>query len=381
MNSVPALVASVAYLAVLVSKLALAIRSARRAEKFSPCGFADVTVLLPVVSGDPRLGEILRTSLRALDGAEFIWLVDEDDAPARELCAQLQREFPSALTRIALTPPPPDGHNPKLHKLAFVEREIRTRVVIVLDDDTAPTPAAGAALLGALPRCELATGLPFYLDGPGIGTRLVTQFVNNQAILTYLPLLAFHPPITINGMFYAMETAKLRALGGFAPQVGHVTDDFAMARLILNTGGRIEQTAEPHFIATTVSDAGHYVRLMHRWFVFASLLLRAQPLRWRFIILGLHGLPPLLLWLAFVASLLAPDGRAWSALAALVIGRAAMILAVQRIVAGRTAHAPVLSLCAELLQPFHLAHAACQRTILWRRRRIRVRADDDFDYV
>jgi len=376
-----AIACSAAYSALLAVKSEFALRYAESAPKYPPVGFTEVTVLQPVVSGDPRLGEILGAGLQALPAAEFLWLGDEDDTHARDLCARLQRVFPTARARFVPIPPPPPGQNPKLHKLAFVESQLRSRYVMVLDDDTAPTATAGAALLGALADCDLATGLPFYLDGQGTGTRLVTQFVNNQAIFTYLPLLRFHPPITINGMFYALETSRLRALGGFAPQTHHVTDDFAMARLIINAGGRIHQTVEVHFIATTVRGTRHYVQLMHRWFVFATLLLRAQPPRWRLAIVGLHGLPPMLLWIAIIMTLLAPRWSSMAVLAAMLITRSVLVSRAQRRIAGRSSHAPLISLLAELLQPFHLIHGFCQRTILWRKRRIRVRADDDFDYV
>jgi len=42
---------------------------------------------------------------------------------------------------------------------------------------------------------------------------------------------------------------------------------------------------------------------------------------------------------------------------------------------------PVLSLFAELLQPLHLLHALCVRTVRWRSRRYRVRADGGFHAV
>jgi ceramide glucosyltransferase len=138
------------------------------------------------------------------------------------------------------------------------------------------------------------------MSGGNVPGRLVAQFVNSQSILTYLPLLVFAPAITLNGMCYAMRTARLRALGGFAPLAHRLTDDLAVAQLVREAGGRIRQTIHPLAIATTVPDGRSYVRVMHRWFVFAWLQVRAQSLAWRTVILLVHGAPPLVLWAALV---------------------------------------------------------------------------------
>ena len=166
--------------------------------------------------------------------------------------------------------------------------------------------------------------------------------------------------------------------GGFAPLVRHLTDDLAVARTVRTAGGAIYQARETVEVATTIREARHYVRLMHRWFVFASLLLRGEPASHRAAILSLHGLPPLLLWSALIATALAPSTTTLAAFAGLIVGRAMVLIVAQRVITGRARHAPLASLLAELLQPLHLLHAQLDRTIHWRARCYQVRSETDF---
>ena len=130
---------------------------------------------------------------------------------------------------------------------------------------------------------------------------------------------------------------------------------------------------------TTVRDVRHYVSLMHRWFLFALLLLRRQTFARQAAITVLNGLPPLLLLGTIAAAALRPSASAAGALTLLVLVRAAGLAALQgRLYGGRVRRAPLLSLASELLQPLHLLHAALWRRITWRTRRYRVYSDRDF---
>ncbi len=129
-----------------------------------------------------------------------------------------------------------------------------------------------------------------------------------------------------------MTPASLDAIGGFAPLFKHLADDLAVARRVILTGGTICQTPYPQFVATSVRDLRHYRALMHRWFLFALLLLREQPAGWTVAITLLHGLPPLLLWTLVLRTLwastmliAAPVSIASAASAASVVGLACVL--------------------------------------------------------
>jgi ceramide glucosyltransferase len=363
----PARWAAAAYLALLAGKGVAALRGARRAPAAREPSSAELhTVLVaqPVLSGDPGLAAALADNARELAGASFCWLVDEDDPEGQRVCSSLAADF--ARVDVVLCPPVPDGVNPKLWKLQVaLDSAADDTVLLVLDDDTRLPRGGLGALLDGLERATVATGLPTYLPADGPWGRLVEQFVANNAALTYLPL----PPITLNGMTWAARAGALRRLGGFTPVMRSLTDDLAVAGMVRQAGEVIAQTASPQWITTTVPDAASYVRIMHRWFLFATLLLRRQRLPMTTAVTVLHGVPPLLLWVA----LLDPPS------ALLVLGvRAGVLAAVQRRIHGKVLHRPAASVAAELAQPLHLVHATLRRTIVWRSRRYRVDSETDF---
>jgi ceramide glucosyltransferase len=179
-------------------------------------------------------------------------------------------------------------------------------------------------------------------------------------------------------MAYAIRGRTLERFGGFGPLVGHLTDDLAVARVVLASGGRIAQTALPQWVQTTVPDGSRYVRLMHRWFLFASLLLRHQPRHLQIVIAFLYALPPILLWAVVIATVAEGSAVAMATLAVALIVRSLTLVALQRRIYGRSLHRPMLSLASELLQPFHLVHATLVRTIVWRTRRYVVSDIDSF---
>jgi ceramide glucosyltransferase len=370
----------VAYLVLLFAKIALATRAARRGPQPSSQSqdFSAIVIAQPILSGDPRLSDTLEDNVRALPSARFVWLVDSDDRDAQDRCAALAGRYSRTRIEVVVAPPPPDKCNPKLFKLERVRPLVGNNTLLVLDDDTRISPASLSAMLSGLETSELATGLPAYLDGDYWPSQLLSQFVNNNAALTYLPLLNFWPPPTINGMAYAIRGSTLDQLGGFAPLINHLTDDLAVAGLVLASGGRISQTAWPQWVQTTVRDRGQYVRMMHRWFVFARLLLQHQPRRMQLAIALLHAMPSALLW---AVAITAAVERTWIGLAMLVgvlVVRAVALMALQQRFYGRSLHRPVVSVISELLQPIHLLHASFVRTIVWRTRRYVVRDVDSF---
>jgi ceramide glucosyltransferase len=365
------------YGALLASKAALAswqLRRERQAAGPPPSG--DVTVLIPVLSGDPQLAEVLAANATEL-AASIVLLVDDDDAVAQRLADELRTRF--ARVRCLSCPPAPDGDNPKTHKLALALPMVATSFVCVLDDDARLPPTSLSALVRALATAELATALPFYLPGRTLPERLLGQFVNNNAALTYLPLLPFCAPVTVNGMAYTLRTATLRGAGGFDAIRRHLTDDLAIADLVRRHGGRIRQLAAPVAMRTSLPGAIAWWRQMHRWFVFALLLLRRQTLAMNLAILVLHGVPPLLLQVLLVACFVDPSAAL--ALAGVLLLRAMLLMALQRRITGASRHHLLLSPLAELLQPLHLLHATLVRTIRWRRRRYRVIDNDQFHTV
>ncbi len=341
---------------------------------------ATVTVLQPILGGDPTLGESLQKNLQSASAkTKFLWLIDEDDSTGRTVAEPLALAKPHHIC-ILICPPCPAGINPKLFKLQQAIPLVTTEFVAVLDDDTTLSVGHLQQAMAALSDCDLYTGLPHYSTGQNVWSSLVAHFVNNNSILTYLQLLTWTGPLTINGMFYVLRTEYLSSLGGFESILGQLCDDYSFARLVLQHQGRLKQGITSQRLQTSISGPGHYMRQMHRWFLFANLLVLDQPLAIQLMLVILLGLPPLLLW----GSLLTLAGG-W------IGGVILAILVTVRHVVLRSLHrklfhepptfSPALSLIAELLQPLHLAHASLTRVIVWRSRRIRVGRRGTFTFL
>lgn len=375
-----AVIAAAAYLALLLVKAALALSYACRYPVPSRLKrAAEVTVLQPIFSGDPGLEQALADNVAELPEAEFLWLVDEDDAEGQAIAERLRDRYPASSIRVMLFPPPPESVSPKLFKLEGAWREATREFCLVLDDDTRIPSQSLAALVEALDSADLATGLPFYRSGKTLPTRLLAQFVNDSAALTYLPLPALREPISINGMAYALRRSTLERLAGFAPLLRHLTDDLAVARHVLAGAGKIRQTPFPQEVETSIPDLAAYWRQQHRWFLFAILLLRTQTLPMRGLLFLLLGLHPLLLWGMLVTAALAHSMATMGGAAAVLMLRWGVLAGLQRRFTGRARMNPGLSVLAELLQPLHLLHAGRVRTMRWRSRTYRVWDNDRFE--
>jgi ceramide glucosyltransferase len=370
------------YVGLLLLKLTLVYaeirRQRRELRRAAGPDVRGVTILQPILSGDPYLEAVLEENLRTLEAAQFFWLLDTDDAAAHVVAQRLQSRHPQRTIRTFSSAPAPDGVNPKTFKLDLALESVTTSIVVVLDDDSRLPGDTLRALAMALDTADLSTALPFSRDDRHLASRLLSQFVNNNSAMTYLPLLRFLSPVTINGMCYALRLSYLRRLGGFSTITRHLTDDLAMARMVIAHGGRIHQSIAPVEVQTGVSGAGSYVRQMHRWFLFATLLMRRQTIAVNLVITVLHGLPPLLLWGLIICVALRPTPAIIVWVTALLALRAASLIAMQRILSGASRMRPILSIFSELLQPWHFFHALLQRTIRWRTRRYIVLDNDCF---
>lgn len=407
-----------AYVLLLLLRLGLTLSYAKRLPRMpaEPLPPGTLTIAQAILSGDPLLESRLEENLNAMEGQTFRWLIDEDDAEAQRIAEKLKRPN----LHIKLCPPCPDATNPKLWKLMAAAQLVKTPFFAVIDDDTTLSEASAAALVEAAKTHSVATGLPCYLSR-GLSSHLLAQFVNNNSVFTYLGTSRLLPPFTLNGMGYVMRTAELERIHFFKPILHELTDDLALATLVLKQGGTIHQSAAPLHVQTGVRNLKHYWQMMHRWYVFTLLLLQRQSVRSQAIIFVLHGLPPLLmvamgvlviaagqfsLWLAGTLALLYWSAR-WdlpciplvaeimglallvilallgptllcTVLFALLFLRLALLQAVHSRYFGEALHRPLISLISELIQPLHLVHALCSRTIRWRTRLYKVRDTNDF---
>lgn len=354
------------YVALTGARFALAAAFFVRAAP-APGDAANVTVMQPILSGDPTLEACLSANLRNQPDARFLWLIDDDDSEAQRLAVT----YANPCLTILSGPPPRDGESPKAAKLARGLPLVTTPLFAVLDDDTILRPCALAHAAGALAQGDLVTGLPLYAHRANLWSGLLCGFVNGSALITYPPASQLGAQRTINGMFYLGRTGDLRALGGFDAIVKELTDDYAMARLYLDAGRIIVQSAVVHPIATHVRNGAHYASVMRRWMIFANRYMRENL---SLFTLGVIGVPTLLPPLLLVIGALVGWQGALVALATL----AAKAALTARLRVRHAEDAPRLSdlateIAADILTPFHLIAALLSPNHLqWRTRAIRM---------
>lgn len=364
------------WLAILVFKLVFALQVIRAQTAATQADLRRLTVAQPILSGDPALESVLESALLALSGAQFIWLIDDDDSEAAVITARVIARHPDCAVRVVVSTAPPEGVNPKLFKLERARLMAETDIFLVLDDDALLSTRSASMMIGQLRENSLVTALPYYRAARNLPSRLLMQFVNDNSPLTYLPLLPFTPPLTLNGMCYMLPLALLQRVGGFSPIMQHLTDDLALATHLTHNGVAIIQSAAPVRVQTSLVDLRHYYRQMHRWFLFATLLLREKSVATNLTIFVLQGVHPLLMWAMWILAL-SSFTHASVLLVVLLVRQLALRL-VQRQVAAEIVVHPLLSMLSELLQPFHLLHAIGNRTIYWRRRRYRIFSNERF---
>jgi ceramide glucosyltransferase len=275
-----------------------------------------VSILQPILSGDPTLPECLQANLEVQTryNLEFIWLIDSDDSVAHELCQSLAALYERYPVQIMTLPPPEQHTNPKMIKLIAGLAHARGDIICVLDDDTRLPDWGLEDCLPFLdqPAAGLAFGLPYYQHFGNLWSSLVSLFVNDQSLLTYIPYTALTEPFTINGMFYAMRRAVLEQVGGFAGLEGVLADDFAIGERFRSHGYRLIQTPLRHPISTTVQGPHHYLSLIQRWFIFPrESLLRHLKAYDRTVLYGMAMLPALFPLALAVALKARPSPRLW----------------------------------------------------------------------
>lgn len=373
----------VGYSCLLLGRSLLAVREIRRQRRLlqgpsspSHSFLRALTVAQPILSGDPRLGDRLRACVENLPSSvTFIWLVDSADTAAIRVAREVATSHPNI--SILHCDEAPATTNPKSWKLQKALARCYTEFFCVLDDDTVVDLRGLRDAEIHLQYCDLYTGLPRYEVKGGVWSLLLAHFVNNNAILTYLPLLEFCQPVSINGMFYIVRTSAWSALGGFSPLFNEICDDYAVRCQAHSNGWRIAQGSTPHHVHTTVKSCRDYVAIQHRWNLFAVLLLLKQPTHLKATLTIILALPPMLLW-----------GSLWGIFVSKSLCVASLLLlalrhftlaVLHRVAFQRSGElSPVISIAAELLQPFHFTHAVCAKTIRWRNKVIHVSTRDGF---
>ena len=222
-----------------------------------------VEILQPILSGDPLLESALAANAVMLNQVQnlarqssfqpqLIWLIDQDDIAGQNIAASLQANHSGI--RVFLASPAPPDVNPKAHKLDEYCRHSTADKWIILDDDCRLSGHAMQQLVRLSRSHDLACGMPVYESAGGSYAKLIADFVNANATWTYLPVLNFSQPLSINGMCYVVDSRRLSAAGGFAAISHELCDDYALRKLAYRNDWSVVQGVQTQLISTSVSS-------------------------------------------------------------------------------------------------------------------------------
>lgn len=372
------------YLIILVVKCTLTIVKPKLKNlSEESVDLSQVTIVQPICSGDPTLAETLTYNLHANAEVNYLWLVDNTDNVANELTSMLKKDFQHINIKIMHCKDCPEKTNSKLFKLNQGLKTVFTDYVIVLEDSVMLHAETLHDLIVNLKDNDLSTVLPLYSDNGNFWCKLMTQFVNNNSAMIYLPLLWFKKPVAINTMCYAMKLMTIQQLGYFENMLNFLSDDVSLAALFKQKSLNIYQSREQVVSQLNIEDTNQYMILMNRWFLLSKLLLKNYSVIEKVIITFLYGLPPFLFFMIILYSL---RDLHYIALPLLLIARLIIIQIIQKIVLNKHNNSNELeqygfSILSELMQPYHLFQAFAISTIIWKTNLYKVKSNEDFHEV
>jgi ceramide glucosyltransferase len=350
-----------------------------------------VSILQPILSGDPTLAHCLEANLRMTTRyhVEFWYLLDQSDDVAIRICRDLESRYGDRIGGILSLPPAPEGVSPKMFKLIAGQEVSRGEILCCLDDDTILPDEGLEKCLPYLvrPNVGVAFGLPYYTHFANLWSAYVSSFVNASSLLTYIPYTEVCDPFTINGMFWAVRRTALEKVGGFTAAKEILADDFATAHLFRRHGYTLAQTPIRHGISTHVHSLDHLRSLLGRWFTFPrESLLRHLTTFERTVVVIMGAVANLLPVLLLFAALLL---RSFEAILAMTLFFSFSLLLIARLNSRylRSATPPwalwFLTPVVLLLFPLQMAAAliAPQQRVHWRGHIMEAKKGGGFRFV
>ena len=246
-----------------------------------------ITVLQPILSGDIRLESDLRSNLENTSMMKFIWLIDNDDIVAKQICDKILNDNYKNRVKIIEVEPVPPNVNPKVFKLEKAISNVNTEYTIILDDDVVIDMEFFNRINLYLNTKEvLISAIPYNYDNKTFFSKLISAFVNSQSFFTYFTMAYLKQTKTINGMFYMAKTDIFIKYKAFENIKYYLCDDFALASFLRSKNVELIQSAIYCNVRTTVTNLRAYVRLLKRWLLFANVYM-SEEISINFVIFAL----------------------------------------------------------------------------------------------
>jgi hypothetical protein len=274
-----------------------------------------VSVLLPLRDEAQRVAACLEALLAQRGLSEWELLCYDDES--RDGTVDVVRRLGRGCVRMIPTAPLPEGWVGKSHACAQLAAVASGSVLVFVDADVVLTPDAIAGAVRLLRDQRLAFVSPYPRQLSGSWLERLVQPLLVWSWLTFLPVRlaarSSRPSLAAaNGQLLVVDAGCYRAAGGHATVRDDVVEDIALARALVQAGGR-GGFADGHAIAACrMYDGGRdlvagYAKSL--WCAFGS---PAGGVTVATLLMLLGVLPWLLLaWtpIAWPAALAGPVGR------------------------------------------------------------------------
>lgn len=235
-------VAGCAYYALCLLAARIFLRDAAQQPDPAPApSLPPVSILKPLRGADPGMYDSFRSHcLQDYPDYELIFGVDRPDDPAAELVERLQRQFPERPIQLVVCPEIL-GANRKVSNLAQMLPHARHQFLLINDSDIRVDRDYLRRVMAPLadPRVGLVTCLYRGIPAGTLGSRLEslgisTDFAPGVVAARQLEGIRFGLGSTL-----AFSRAALEAIGGFAPLVDYLADDYELGARIARAGYRV----------------------------------------------------------------------------------------------------------------------------------------------
>lgn len=347
-----------------------------------------VFLIQPITRGASGLASNLnaRALLQYEGQIEHLLVCDDFDVDSQSLCRAFLEAWPELNGKLLLAVTENTAPASKVKKMETGFAQSAGEVICFIDDDIAPRSDNLTLFVRHLYQDSVGSvfGLACYTNWSGIGSTLMSLFVNANALPSYIPLTFLTEPYTITGHFFALRREVFTECGGMEGLNKFISEDHEIARRVRTRGLRLMQTSALYDVENELPTMRDYHRQMTRWFVFTGRILwnLLTPAERGISALGsLSGLaPPLLLIIALIAG----TYSAWAAFAVAILLAYSLYLGVETLILRR--HTPYrylpLLLYTWLFTPLQVLQTLCSdKAIWWRGQRLRIFPDGTYEVL
>lgn len=357
-----------AYLTVAIASV---VRFRRRLDAAPRRADLPVTVLKPLCGAEVDLERNLRSFCDQDYGTyQVIFAVRDPHDPAIAVVEALIAAFPD--TDIALVVDERvHGANLKISNLANMMPQAKHDILVISDSDmrVGRDYLQTVAATFADPRVGAATCLYSGSAGGGMLSRLGAMFINDWFLPSAL-IPALRDELTFCfGATMAVRRDALEAFGGFAALADVLADDYMLGNLVTQQGSKVALV--PYVVDNLVFEPSLMALFLHevRW---ARTIRNVKPMG--YALATVTDALPLAVAAAGLFHLAAwPAWAVWSPLAAMIVLRLALHLAVHDTIKGRGTFAPWLIPLRDLLSLCVRIAAYFGTTVHWRDQVLTVR--------